>query len=85
MSPNSSLISALTNERLSFHEQIGAFLVLELATTFHSVIIGLNFSVTGLDDATLYPVLIFYRLFEGLEIGARLSATLFLSGKKCML
>ncbi|RAL10663.1 high-affinity Zn(2+) transporter ZRT1 [Aspergillus homomorphus CBS 101889] len=61
------------NER-SFRQQIAAFLILEFGIIFHSVIIGLNLGVTGSEFATLYPVLVFHQSFEGLGIGARLSA-----------
>ncbi|RAH69765.1 high-affinity Zn(2+) transporter ZRT1 [Aspergillus aculeatinus CBS 121060] len=58
----------------SFRQQIAAFLILEFGIIFHSVIIGLNLGVTGSEFATLYPVLVFHQSFEGLGIGARLSA-----------
>ena len=58
----------------AFQEQIAAFLVLEFGVIFHSVIIGLNLGVAGDEFATLYPVLVFHQSFEGLGIGARLSA-----------
>ncbi|RAQ70599.1 zinc-regulated transporter 1 [Aspergillus flavus] len=62
-----------TAER-SFKQQIAAFLILEFGIIFHSVIIGLNLGVTGSEFATLYPVLVFHQSFEGLGIGARMSA-----------
>lgn len=62
-----------TSER-SFRQQIAAFLLLEFGIIFHSVIIGLNLGVTGSEFATLYPVLVFHQSFEGLGIGARMSA-----------
>ncbi|OJJ39925.1 hypothetical protein ASPWEDRAFT_129703 [Aspergillus wentii DTO 134E9] len=58
----------------SFRQQIAAFLILEFGIIFHSVIIGLNLGVTGSEFATLYPVLVFHQSFEGLGLGARLSA-----------
>lgn len=58
----------------SFRQQIAAFLILEFGIIFHSVIIGLNLGVTGDEFATLYPVLVFHQSFEGLGIGARMSA-----------
>ncbi|KNG88511.1 zinc-regulated transporter 1 [Aspergillus nomiae NRRL 13137] len=58
----------------SFKQQIAAFLILEFGIIFHSVIIGLNLGVTGSEFATLYPVLVFHQSFEGLGIGARMSA-----------
>ncbi|OHW98366.1 zinc-regulated transporter 1 [Colletotrichum incanum] len=53
---------------------IAAFLILEFGIIVHSVIIGLNLGVTGSEFATLYPVLVFHRSFEGLGIGARMSS-----------
>lgn len=61
-------------EERSFREQIAAFLILEFGVIFHSVIIGLNLGVAGSEFSTLYPVLVFHQSFEGLGIGARLSA-----------
>jgi len=62
------------NAERSFRQQIAAFLILEFGIIFHSVIIGLNLGVTGEEFATLYPVLVFHQSFEGLGIGARMSA-----------
>ena len=58
----------------SFQTQIAAFLILEFGVIFHSVIIGLNLGVAGSEFAILYPVLVFHQSFEGLGIGARMSA-----------
>ncbi|KAL2011078.1 hypothetical protein VTN00DRAFT_3796 [Thermoascus crustaceus] len=72
----------ITIERSS-RQQISAFLVLEFGVIFHSVIIGLNLGVAGKEFATLYPILVFHQSFEGLGIGARMSAIPF--GKKSWL
>ena len=58
----------------SFRQQIAAFLILEFGVIFHSVIIGLTLGTAGSEFATLYPVIVFHQSFEGLGIGARLSA-----------
>ncbi|KAJ5812286.1 hypothetical protein N7474_008587 [Penicillium riverlandense] len=58
----------------SFQQQISALLILEFGVIFHSVIIGLNLGVVGDEFKTLYPVLVFHQSFEGLGIGARMSA-----------
>ncbi|RHZ47504.1 hypothetical protein CDV55_100044 [Aspergillus turcosus] len=63
-----------TEAERSFRQQIAAFLILEFGVIFHSVIIGLNLGVVGSEFATLYPVLVFHQSFEGLGIGARMSA-----------
>ncbi|KIH86909.1 solute carrier family 39 (zinc transporter), member 1/2/3 [Sporothrix brasiliensis 5110] len=65
--------AAASNER-AFREQFAAFLILEFGVIFHSVIIGLNLGVVGEEFNTLYPVIVFHQAFEGLGIGARLSA-----------
>lgn len=64
----------------SFQQQIAAFFILEFGVIFHSVIIGLNLGVVGDEFATLYPVLVFHQSFEGLGIGARMSAIPFKKG-----
>jgi zinc transporter 1/2/3 len=61
----------------SFQQQIAAFLILEFGVIFHSVIIGLNLGSAGKEFSTLYPVLVFHQSFEGLGIGARMSAISF--------
>jgi zinc transporter 1/2/3 len=84
---NSSTLSDTTSteaDRLSFAQQIGAFLVLEFGIIFHSVIIGLNLGVVGDEFSTLYPVLVFHQSFEGLGIGARLSNIPFPRSKSWM-
>ncbi|KAF2092695.1 ZIP zinc/iron transport family [Rhizodiscina lignyota] len=58
----------------SFRSQIAAFLILEFGVIFHSVIIGLNLGTAGSEFTTLYPVLVFHQSFEGLGVGARMSA-----------
>jgi zinc transporter 1/2/3 len=61
----------------AFREQVAAFLILEFGVVFHSVIIGLNLGVVGSEFSSLYPVLVFHQTFEGLGVGARLSAIRF--------
>jgi solute carrier family 39 (zinc transporter), member 1/2/3 len=58
----------------SFRQQIAAFIILEFGIIFHSVVIGLNLGTSGREFATLYPVIVFHQSFEGLGIGARMSA-----------
>ncbi|KAI9641827.1 hypothetical protein NHQ30_009687 [Ciborinia camelliae] len=68
-----TMSSEMAEER-SFRQQIAAFLILEFGVIFHSVIIGLNLGTAGSEFGTLYPVLVFHQSFEGLGIGARMSA-----------
>lgn len=63
----------MTSEQ-AFQKDIAAFLILKFSIIFHSVIIGLNLSMAGDKFTTLYPVLVFHQSFEGLGIGARMSA-----------
>jgi len=65
---------AKANTDRSFRTQIAAFLILEFGVIFHSVIIGLNLGTAGSEFTVLYPVLVFHQSFEGLGIGARMSA-----------
>ncbi|BGP19243.1 hypothetical protein JCM10213_007022 [Rhodosporidiobolus nylandii] len=47
---------------------------LEFGTMLHSVIIGLTLATTGDDEfTTLFIVIIFHQMFEGLGLGARLA------------
>ena len=71
---NYSVKEVADAEERSFQQQIAAFLILEFGVIFHSVIIGLNLGVAGSEFSTLYPVLVFHQSFEGLGIGARMSA-----------
>jgi zinc transporter 1/2/3 len=64
---------ALATEQ-SFQQQIAAFIILEFGVIFHSVIIGLTLGSAGDEFPVLYPVIVFHQSFEGLGIGARLSA-----------
>ncbi|CAI4061343.1 hypothetical protein SKDZ_07G0120 [Saccharomyces kudriavzevii ZP591] len=66
----------------SFQAQFSAFLILEFGVIFHSVMIGLNLGSVGDEFSTLYPVLVFHQSFEGLGIGARLSAIEFPRSKR---
>lgn len=60
--------------KVSFQQQIAAFLILEFGVIFHSVIIGLTLGTAGSEVGVLYIVIVFHQSFEGLGIGARLSA-----------
>lgn len=66
---------AMSTSTYEFKQQFAAFLILEAGIIFHSVIIGLNLGSCEYDEfKTLYIVLVFHQSFEGLGIGARLSA-----------
>lgn len=70
---DASEMDSLVREQ-SFRQQFAAFLILEFGVIFHSVIIGLNLGVVGEEFTTLYIVIVFHQSFEGLGIGARMSA-----------
>ncbi|GAA5860747.1 hypothetical protein JCM1840_001950 [Sporobolomyces johnsonii] len=54
--------------------QIMGVATLEFGVVFHSVIIGLTLAVTGDDEfTTLFIVIIFHQMFEGLGLGSRLA------------
>jgi zinc transporter 1/2/3 len=73
---------ANTEAEISFKMQFTAFLILEFGVIFHSVMIGLNLGAVDADEfKTLYIVLVFHQSFEGLGIGARLSAIPFPADK----
>ncbi|VUC37155.1 unnamed protein product [Clonostachys rosea] len=58
----------------AFYSKMAAFLILEFGVLFHSGIIGVNLGVVGKEFSSLYPVIAFHQAFEGLGIGARISA-----------
>ena len=77
--PSSDDDSITEEKRLAteyaFKQQFAAFLILEFGVIFHSVIIGLTLGTAAKSDFdVLYPVIVFHQSFEGLGIGARLSA-----------
>jgi zinc transporter 1/2/3 len=67
-------IDSIESVERGFRTQIAAFLILEFGVLFHSVMIGLTLAAAGSEFATLYPVIVFHQSFEGLGIGARMSA-----------
>ena len=69
---------------VSFKQQIASFLILEFGVIFHSVIIGLALGTAGSEFSTLFPVIVFHQSFEGLGIGARMSAIPFPDRLKSM-
>jgi len=53
--------------------QLTAVFILEFGVIFHSVFIGLTLAVAGDEFITLYIVLVFHQMFEGLGLGSRLA------------
>jgi zinc transporter 1/2/3 len=54
--------------------QLTAVFILEFGVIFHSVFIGLTLAVSGNEFKTLYIVLVFHQMFEGLGLGSRLAS-----------
>lgn len=53
--------------------QLGSIFILEFGIIFHSVFIGLSLAVSGDEFASLYVVLVFHQMFEGLGLGTRIA------------
>jgi len=58
----------------SYAAQMTALFILEFGVIFHSIFIGLTLAVSGSEFITLYIVLVFHQMFEGLGLGTRLAA-----------
>ena len=56
----------------SYVGQLTALFILEFGVVLHSLFIGLTLAVSGEEFKTLYIVLTFHQMFEGLGLGARL-------------
>ncbi|CDO93984.1 unnamed protein product [Kluyveromyces dobzhanskii CBS 2104] len=62
----------MTKEK--YHNQLLSVFILEFGILFHSVFVGLSLAVTGNDEFnTLFIVLVFHQMFEGLGLGARIA------------
>lgn len=60
-------------EMEDYMAQLTSIFILEFGIIFHSVFIGLTLAVSGNEFTTLYIVLVFHQLFEGLGLGSRLA------------
>ncbi|CAN6651707.1 zinc-regulated transporter 2 [Trichomonascus vanleenenianus] len=67
-----STSSADTSQK-NIASQLGTIFILEFGIIFHSVFVGLTLAVAGEEFKTLYIVLCFHQLFEGLGLGTRLA------------
>jgi zinc transporter 1/2/3 len=65
--------SSVTDHKLVV--QISNICLLEFGIVFHSIFVGLTVAVSGAEFKTLYPVIVFHQMFEGLGLGARLDST----------
>jgi zinc transporter 1/2/3 len=57
----------------NYASQLTAVFILEFGVIFHSIFIGLTLAVSGEEFVTLYIVLTFHQMFEGLGLGTRLA------------
>jgi len=72
----------LGGQNNSYAAKLVAVLILEFGIIFHSLFIGFNLAVAGDEFYTLYVVIIFHQLFEGLALGSRLADNPFLEKHK---
>lgn len=59
----------------NYYAQLTGVFVLEFGILFHSVFVGLALAVSGSEFVSLYIVIVFHQLFEGLGLGARIAVT----------
>jgi solute carrier family 39 (zinc transporter), member 1/2/3 len=69
----SETVISVNNGSSRLDARLVGFFILEFGVIFHSVIIGLTLSTTGADFNTLFVVIIFHQMFEGLGLGSRLA------------
>lgn len=62
-------------EKEQYLNQIFSVTILEFGIIFHSVFVGLSLSVSGEEFETLFIVLTFHQMFEGLGLGTRIAET----------
>lgn len=68
-----NLVSQKDKEK--YLNQIVAVFILEFGVVFHSVFVGLSLAVSGDEFNTLFIVLVFHQMFEGLGLGTRIAET----------
>ncbi|CAB4255683.1 similar to Saccharomyces cerevisiae YLR130C ZRT2 Low-affinity zinc transporter of the plasma membrane [Maudiozyma barnettii] len=73
--PEQLLETSQKSREEKYATQILAVTVLEFGIIFHSVFVGLSLAVAGEEFKTLFIVLIFHQMFEGLGLGTRLAQT----------
>ncbi|CCH41421.1 Zinc-regulated transporter [Wickerhamomyces ciferrii] len=57
----------------NYLNQILSVFILEFGVIFHSIFVGLSLSVSGEEFITLFIVLTFHQMFEGLGLGTRIA------------
>lgn len=56
-----------------YYGQLVSVFVLEFGILFHSAFVGLSLAVAGEEFVSLYIVLVFHQMFEGLGLGSRIA------------
>lgn len=69
-------------DKEQYYGQLVSVFVLEFGVIFHSVFVGLTLAVSGEEFKTLYIVVVFHQLFEGLGLGTRIATALWPRGKR---
>lgn len=62
-------------DKEQYYGQLLSVFVLEFGIIFHSVFVGLSLAVAGDEFVSLYIVLVFHQMFEGLGLGSRIATT----------
>lgn len=65
-----------------YYGQLLNVFVLEFGVVFHSVFVGISLAVAGDEFKTLYVVVVFHQLFEGLGLGTRIATTFWPKSKR---
>lgn len=60
-------------DKEQYYGQLVSVFILEFGILFHSVFVGLSLAVAGEEFVTLYIVLVFHQMFEGLGLGSRIA------------
>ncbi|RLV95985.1 Zinc-regulated transporter 2 [Spathaspora sp. JA1] len=63
------------HDKEQYYGQLLNVFVLEFGVIFHSVFVGLSLAVAGEEFKSLYIVLVFHQMFEGLGLGTRIATT----------
>ncbi|CCH44363.1 putative zinc transporter 8 [Wickerhamomyces ciferrii] len=66
---------AANKDHEQYLNQVLSVFVLEFGIIFHSVFVGLSLAVAGDEFNTLFIVLVFHQMFEGLGLGTRIADT----------
>lgn len=60
-------------DKEQYYGQLVSVFVLEFGILFHSAFVGLSLAVAGDEFVSLYIVLVFHQMFEGLGLGSRIA------------